>query len=116
MADRVRRDGRRRTPNLIWLWQSGAEVALGLAEQSFENAAEAGVLELPFAAREEDRLVVAELFQLRPGSCGYLRPFSCDIPLELLAGVGRAPDRLTQRVVALVAYEGSHVNADLRVV
>ena len=45
-----------------------------------------------------------------------LRPISCDVPLELLAGVGRAPDRLAQRVVALVAYEGSHVNADPRVV
>ena len=41
--------------------RSRAEVALGVAEQSLENDAEAGVLELPFAAREEDRLVVAEL-------------------------------------------------------
>ena len=45
-----------------------------------------------------------------------LRPIACDVPVELLTGVGRAPDRLAQRVVALVAYEGSHVNADLRVV
>src|SRR4051812_11725331 len=39
-----------------------------------------------------------------------------DVAAELLAGIGRAPDRLAKRVVALVAYENSHVNPDLRVV
>src|SRR6266567_3891537 len=39
-----------------------------------------------------------------------------DVVAELLAGIGRAPDRLAKRVVALVAYERSHVNPDLRVV
>src|ERR1700682_2678347 len=79
MADRVRRDGRQQRPHRIWMLRSRAEVALGVAEQSFENDAEAGVLELPFAAREEDRLVVAELFQSRPVSCVYLRPIMGDV-------------------------------------
>src|SRR6266567_9070608 len=39
-----------------------------------------------------------------------------DVVAELLAGIGRAPDRLAKRVVALVAYKRSHVNSDLRVV
>src|SRR5712691_410606 len=39
----------------------------------------------------------------------------CDVPVQLFTGVGRAPDRLAERVVALVAYKGSHVNPDLRV-
>src|SRR5713101_1077062 len=96
--------------------RSRAEVALCVAEQVFEDDAETGVLELPSAAREEDWFVVAELFQ--PGATVWveLRPISCDVAVELLTGVGRAPDRLAQRVVALVTYEGSHVNADLRVV
>lgn len=77
---------------------------------------EAGVFELPFTAREEDRFIVAELFQTGSPVWVEVRPISCDIPVELLADVGRAPDGLAQRVLALVAYEGSHVNPDLRVV
>ena len=65
VADRVRRNGRQQYPNCIWPLRSRPEVALRIAEQAFEDAAEAGVLELPFAAREEDRLVVAELLQPR---------------------------------------------------
>jgi hypothetical protein len=41
-------------------------MALRVAEQALEDAAEAGVPELPFAAREEDRLVVAKLLQASP--------------------------------------------------
>src|SRR5579863_9799549 len=39
-----------------------------------------------------------------------------DVAVQLLTRVSRAPDRLCQCVRALVAYEGSHINADLRVV
>src|SRR6266849_4441888 len=39
-----------------------------------------------------------------------------DVPAWLFTGVGRAPNRLTQGVVALVAYEGGDVDPDLRVV
>jgi hypothetical protein len=52
--------------NCIWWLRSRTEVALRIAEQAFEDDAETGVLESPFAAREEDRLVVAELLQPRP--------------------------------------------------
>ena len=42
------------------------EMALRIAQQAFENDAEAGVFQLPFATREEDRVVVAELLEPRP--------------------------------------------------
>ena len=62
MTDRVRRDGRQHDPNRIWLPRSRPEMALRIAQQAFEDDAEAGILELPFAAREEDRIVVVEFF------------------------------------------------------
>src|SRR5258707_10986255 len=105
MADRVRRDGRQQRPNRVWMLRSGPEVPLRVGKQTFEDAAKAGVLELPFAAREEDRLVVAELLELRPSLWVALRTITSDIPVELLTGVGRAPDRLSPRVVALFADE-----------
>src|SRR5712691_8925883 len=94
MTDRMRRDGWQQYPNCIWPLRSRPEVALRIAEQTFEDDAEAGVLELPFAAREEDRLVVAELLQQRPALRVELRPILGDVVAELLAGIGRAPDRL----------------------
>jgi hypothetical protein len=67
MADRVRRDGRQHDPNRICMMlRRRPEVALCVGQQTFEDDAEAGVLELPFAAREKDRVVVAELLQPRP--------------------------------------------------
>src|SRR6266568_816012 len=67
MADRVRRDGRQHDPNRIrMMLRSRPKVALRSAEQAFEDDAEAGVLELPFTARKEDRFVVIELLQPGP--------------------------------------------------
>src|SRR6266568_7231650 len=116
MPNRVRRDAGQHHPNGIWMLRSRPKMTLRVAQQSFEDDAEAGVLELLFAAREEDRIVVAELLQSGPVVWVELRPLSCDVPSELLTGVGRAPDRLAYRVLAFVAYEGSHINTDLRVV
>ncbi len=66
-------------------------MTLGVAEQAFEDDPEAGVLALPFAAGEEDRIVVAESSQSGPLVWVELRQIACDVPGELLTAVGRAP-------------------------
>ena len=69
-------------------------MTLRVAEQTFENDAEAGVLELPFAARKEDRVIVTELLQPSPAVSVELRPIMRDVAVYLLTCLGRAPDRL----------------------
>src|SRR5229473_3403157 len=54
MADRVRRDIRQQNPDRIWMLGGRPEVPLRVGKQTFEDDAKAGVLELPFTAREED--------------------------------------------------------------
>src|SRR6266480_5181642 len=66
MADRVWRDRRQQNPDRLWMLGGRPEVALRVGEQAFEDAAEAGILELLFAVREEDRFVIAELLQPSP--------------------------------------------------
>jgi len=87
-------------------------VALRIAEQAFEDDAETGVLELLFPAREVDRLVVAELLQPRPALWVELRPIMRDVATELLAGIGRAPDRLAECVVTTSRRRSSKLASD----
>ena len=81
MPDRMWRDTRQHDSTLIWRLRSRAEVTLGVTEQSFEDDAEAGVLELPFPTREEDWLIVAELLQTSPAEWVDLRPTVRDVPV-----------------------------------
>ena len=79
MTDRVRRDARQSDRHAVWPLGTSREVALRLAEQVIEKGPEARVPELPPAAREEDRFVVAELLQLRAALGIQLRTFTSDV-------------------------------------
>ena len=65
VADRVRRNGRQQYPNCIWLLRSRPEVALRIAEQAFEDAAEAHERMGDLVGARERHRFIAQLKQLR---------------------------------------------------